>query len=382
MAKILIINYEFPPLGGGGGRVSLNLAKGFQAEGYRVDVLTSRYGGLPTYENVNGIHVYRVLVLGRRKKQTATFFSMFTFLLSGCLRGIILCRKNQYVFINTHFVLPTGPLGFVLSTLFQIPDILSIHGGDIYDPSKKSSPHKNRLLGIVVRFLLRRADRVVAQSQNTKQNAIQYYNPGREIHVIPLSYEPFCFSAVSRRELGLSENKRYLVSVGRVVKRKGFDYLIKSLELLDEDVELLLIGDGGERAVLQDLAKTMGLSHRIQFVGDVSEEEKFQYLANADIYVLSSLHEGFGIVLQEAMQVGLPIVSTNYGGQVDLIINQVNGLLVEPENAVALAEAIKQLLRDENLYKKISYNNVEKVREFRPETIIHEHLKLIKDRAV
>jgi glycosyltransferase involved in cell wall biosynthesis len=378
MKRILILNYEFPPLGGGGGRVSFALGKGFQEEGYAVDVITSRYGGLPRNENVEGINVHRVKILGRKKKQIASFLSMLTFLISGSLCGIRLCRKNDYTFINTHFVLPTGPLGFALSTLFQIPDILSLHGGDIYDPSKKSSPHQNGLLRRVVRFLLRRADQVVAQSQNTKQNAFQYYEPGREIQVVPLSYEPFCFSSVSRRELGLIEDRRYIISVGRIVKRKGFDYLIKSLALLDEDVELLLIGDGVERDALQNLAKHLKIYHRIHFAGDVSEQKKFQYLSNADLYVLSSLHEGFGIVLQEAMQVGLPIVSTNYGGQIDIITNQVNGLLVEPENVNVLAEAIKQLLRDVNLYKKISSNNIEKVKEFRPDTIIRKYLQLIE----
>lgn len=151
MRKLLILNYEYPPLGGGG-RVSHSLAKGFTTKGYHVDVITSKFGELPRFEIVDGIHIYRVPIRGREKLQTATFSSMFSFLFTAFLQGLILCTKNKYQFINTHFVLPTGPLGFVLSKLFQIKNILSIHGGDIYDPSKKRSPHNRWLLQKVIHF--------------------------------------------------------------------------------------------------------------------------------------------------------------------------------------------------------------------------------------
>ncbi|HHG85201.1 MAG TPA: hypothetical protein ENJ82_10690, partial [Bacteroidetes bacterium] len=88
MAKILILNYEFPPLGGGGGRVSISLGKGFLEQGYEVDVITSMYDGLLRNENVEGINVHRVTIFGRKKKQTASFLSMLTFLISGSLCGI------------------------------------------------------------------------------------------------------------------------------------------------------------------------------------------------------------------------------------------------------------------------------------------------------
>ena len=378
MAKILILNYEFPPLGGGGGRVSISLGKGFLEQGYEVDVITSMYDGLLRNENVEGINVHRVTIFGRKKKQTASFLSMLTFLISGSLCGIRLCRKNNYAFINTHFVLPTGPLGFFLSKLFRIKNILSLLGGDIYDPSKKSSPHNSFYMRLVVRNLLNQADRVVALSSDIRKNAVRFYKPEKGITVITNSYEPFVFESVPRISLGLQENNRYLISIGRVVPRKGFDYLIKSLALLDNDVELLIIGDGTEKEALTALSRELGLSERVHLLGEVSEEEKFQYLSNADIYVLSSLHEGLGIVLQEAMQVGLPIVATNYGGQVDLIEDKVNGLLVEPRNEMALAEVIGQLLVTTELYKEISSNNTEKLKEFRTAVIIRKYLELIQ----
>ncbi len=137
---------------------------------------------------------------------------------------------------------------------------------------------------------------------------IRFYKPKREIHIIPLSYEPYLFLPKYKSELGLDANKVYLISIGRIVKRKGFDYLIRSLKLLNENIVLLIIGDGAGINKLIQLVYRLNLHNRVKFLGDVSEELKFQYLANSDLYILSSLHEGFGIVLQEAMQVGLPIV--------------------------------------------------------------------------
>jgi len=377
MKKLLILNYEYPPLGGGGGRVSHSLAKGFKQKGYKVDVITSKFDGLPNFETVDGIQIHRVAIWGRKRKQTATFLSMFSFLITAFYSGLKLCGKNQYSFINTHFVLPTGPLGFLLSKLFHLKNILSIHGGDIYDPSKKSSPHNSFYLRWTVKFLLNQSDQIVAQSSNTKQNANKYYKPKKEINIIPLSYVPFKFNPISRMELALKKDMSYLISVGRIVSRKGFDYLIRSLEFLDDDVELLIVGDGKKKAYLYELARKLQLIDRVHFLGEISEELKFQYLSNSDIYVLSSLHEGFGIVLQEAMQVGLPIVSTNNGGQVDIVKHRVNGLLVEACDAEALATAIKELLMDKKLYRCISLNNVEALKEFNTDNIISSYLELI-----
>jgi len=377
--KILMLNYEFPPLGGGGGVASYKLAKGFIQNGYQVDYITSRHKGFKKkFEVVDGINIYRVKVLGRKDLQTATMISMISYPLAGLWQGIRLCKKNKYDFINTQFVVPTGPLGYLLSKIFKIKNVLSIHGGDIYDPSKKNSPHKHCHLRIVVKFLLNQAGQIVAQSSNTKNNAIKYYKPKKEIKIIPLPYEKIEFQKVSREKLGLNKNKKYIIGIGRLVKRKGFEYFIRALAMLDNNIEGIIIGDGPEKQNLLNLAKKLKVENRIKFLGFVSEEKKFQYLDSSDIYVLSSLHEGFGIVLQEAMQVGLPIVSTNNGGQVDFVKDRKNGLLAEPRNFKELAEKIKELLSNDELREKISKQNLNDVNNFNLNNIARQYLSLLK----
>jgi glycosyltransferase involved in cell wall biosynthesis len=93
--------------------------------------------------------------------------------------------------------------------------------------------------------------------------------------------------------------------------------------------------------------------------------------------VLSSLHEGFGIVLQEAMQVGLPIVATNNGGQVDFVKEGENGFLVEPKNSKLIAQKIKEIIKNDNLKNKISQKNKKNIDKFGIKEIAKDYLKLI-----
>src|SRR5208337_5447176 len=100
-------------------------------------------------------------------RDAATFCSMLSYLITGFVKGCSLILKNRYDVINTHFAIPSGPLGYILGKMFKIPNVLSLHGGDIYDPSKKLSPHNNFFFRRLVRFVLNSADRIVAQSNNT-----------------------------------------------------------------------------------------------------------------------------------------------------------------------------------------------------------------------
>lgn len=375
--RILLLNYEYPPLGGGGGVAMKCLAEGFVAAGHQVDVITSGYKGLPAEEQVGGVAIYRVKTVGRKGSATATWLAMASFLFFGFIKGIRLCRKQSYDLLNTHFVLPTGPLGYILSRLFRFPNILSIHGGDIYDPSKKHSPHRHWYYRRIIAFLLKKADVVVAQSENTKENAKAYYAAQESIPVIPLPYKPEKYPDRSRSALGLVEEQTYLIAVGRMVIRKGFHCLLESLIHLPETVSLILVGDGPERKTLEQRAVALGIQQRVVFCGRVSEEKKYQFLRAADIYVLSSLHEGFGIVLQEAMHAGLPIVATNIGGQMDMLEHEQNALLIPVQDATAIAQAVQRVQSDAALRVALCESHTQSVASWSPQRITQQYLNLV-----
>ena len=178
--------------------------------------------------------------------------------------------------------------------------------------------------------------------------------------------------------MGLGRDNIYLISVGRMVKRKGYDTLLRALaKIKDEKVKLIILGEGPERENLDRIIVEESLQERVILPGFVTEEQKFQYLSCSDIYVLSSVHEGFGIVLQEAMQVGLPIVATNYGGQVDLIEDGVNGLLVEHCSVDALVDGIQRLLSDRALMSQMKQDNLEKIKEFHAGVIAEQYIDCV-----
>src|SRR5690606_33213702 len=147
---------------GGGGVVMAALARHL-ARKHEVTVLTSRAGELPPVADDEGVRVIRVPVFFRKELAVANFPSMFAYLPSGFARGMSLGRASAFDVINTHFVVPTGPLGHALSRTHRIPNVLSVHGGDLFDPSKSSSPHRHAPMRAAVRWLLRRADAVVGQ---------------------------------------------------------------------------------------------------------------------------------------------------------------------------------------------------------------------------
>lgn len=377
--KILIINYEYPPLGGGGGVATHDLALEWAKHG-QVDVLTSWFQGLPFYEEIEGIRVHRVRILFRKSRDVASFLSMLSYLPFGFFKGFSLCKKNHYNVINTHFAVPSGPLGYVLGKLFHIPNVLSLHGGDIYDPSKKLSPYRNVFFRNVVRFILNRADRVVAQSSNTRDNAVKYFSPRKEIGIIPLAFHPPSLTETARNELGLKDGDFLLITIGRIIKRKAIDTMVSALgKIPDDRVKLLIAGDGPEKEHIASLARRLNIEKRVIFLGYVSDENKYRFISVSDLFISTSLHEGFGIVFMEAMYCGLPIICTNHGGQVDFLAHEKNALLMDVGDVDACAGYIRRFIEEPALYRACSENNRKKVRDFYAEAVAGRYLSLFRE---
>ncbi|HEY6823373.1 MAG TPA: glycosyltransferase family 4 protein [Steroidobacteraceae bacterium] len=339
----MFCNYEYPPLGGGGGVVMAALARTL-ARRHEVTVLTSRMAGLPAVSMDEGATVVRVPVLFRRQLAVANLPSMLAYLPSGLWRGLQLGRERRFDVINTHFALPSGPVGDWLSNRLAVPNVLSVHGGDLFDPSKKMSPHRHAVLRAVVARLLRRADVVVAQSQDTASNVARIYGVDRSVELIPLGIDrpPRHEGGAQRAEFDLPANAFVLVTAGRIVARKACTQLIDTLGAVSGAV-LLVVGDGPEAAALMRRAVECNVADRVRMLGYVTDAVKYRAYQVADVFVSTSQHEGFGLVFLEAMAFGLPIVCYDRGGQTDFLTSPSTGAVVPLNDLGAFNEAVRSL---------------------------------------
>ena len=155
--------------------------------------------------------------------------------------------------------------------------------------------------------------------------------------------------------------------------------LVRALKHLSEEIHLLLIGDGPLDAVLRTMASEMGVAQRVHMLGYKKREEIYSLLRKSHCFVLSSIHEGLGIVVQEAMDAGLPVVSTDNGGQVDLIKQGRNGLLVKIGDDKALAVAIQTVYRDRTLAETMGRNNLADIRSLYIENNSKLYLELFRE---
>lgn len=341
--NILTFNYEYPPVGGGGGVVHALIAEEL-ARRHRVVVVTSRVGKLATQEVVNGVEVHRVPVIGRSDPAAAPVISMLAYPPSAWLAATRLIRRERFDVVNGHFAIPTGPVSLPAARLAHVPHILSLHGGDIYDPSKRLSPHRFAVLRYTVTRVLRWSDVVIAQSTNTRDNVYRYYPYRGAVEIVPLGIRIPAVTPAPRSSLGLPEGVFLLVTVGRLVPRKAVDELLRILARPGfQSLHLAVIGAGPELSPLQALAGQLRLGSRVHFLGRLSEEAKWQVLMASNAYASTTMHEGFGLVYVEAMAAGLPVVTYDNGGQTDFLADGVTGRLVSAGHQDDMADALAAL---------------------------------------
>ena len=349
MIRLLIICYEYPPFSGGGGIAVQGIAREL-ARRHAVHVLTGAARGEPAETQDGGIRVFRAPGWPRRQASHSSFASMVGFWPFGTFYGYTLLKRCTYDLINTWFAVPSGPTGVHLAAAAGVPHVLTLAGGDIYDPVKRYTPDKSRLLAAVVRRVLRAADMRVAVSSDLARRAVTLYGCPPPLEVISLGLAPAVLSGAGwpdRRALGLDPDAVYVVSLARFVRRKNLTALVEACAAVGSDkVRLLLLGDGPERQPLEQLAKELGFGSRIQFRGFVDEAEKQALLRASDIFALPSLHEAFGLVYLEAMQAGLPIIATRPGGQEDFLEDGLTAHLVEAGDPAALVGALARLAGD------------------------------------
>ena len=363
--RILVLNYEYPPLGGGAAVATAALAHGLMERGVAVDVVTAgaepgveRHTADPSPEasDEGSLTVYRVR--SRRSGVHQAGMGGAASYLVGALPVIRrLLRVHKYDVVHVFFSLPTGSL-LPFLPLRETPVVVSLRGSDVpgYDPHNSSLQHAHRLLIPLTRWIWRRADRVVAVCESLGQLALRSW-PDLRYTVVPNGVDLTLFHPADPDNRRPSRKIRCL-AVARLTERKGVGDLLRSLALLERGrFELEIVGGGADEQVLRDLAARLGVARDVRFLGPLSRAMVAERYREADLFTLPSSAEAFGNVFAEALASGLPIVGSATGGIPDLVEHGSNSLLVPPGDVRALARAIRYLADDPELRTEMSIRN-------------------------
>jgi glycosyltransferase involved in cell wall biosynthesis len=352
-SRLLLINYEYPPLGGGAGNATAHLAREFTFLGAEVMVLTSGFRGLPRQETSAGFSVKRIPTI-RRHIDRCIPVEMLTFMMSASLAGLRLTRNWRPDFTIAFFGIPCGPVAHTLKTIYGIPYILSLRGGDVpgFQPYDLALYH--RLMKPAIRFLWRQADCVVANSRGLSLLAHRTV-PDLTIHIVPNGVDVQKFRPAG----SLDRNGPVrLLYVGRLTYQKGVDVFIQALNRLDSKIQFQveIVGDGNARPPLERMVQRFGLVDRLHFTGWLNRAEIPQRYQQADIFVLPSRDEGMANVILEAMASGLPVIATSIAGNRELVQHGKNGLLVRPDDPEQLADALLELINESELRQHMGFS--------------------------
>jgi glycosyltransferase involved in cell wall biosynthesis len=261
-------------------------------------------------------------------------------------------RKFDFDLISAHTVYPDGFAGVLLGAYLKKPVIVSARGSDI------NVLHKLPLIRRLLRFTLARANAIIAVADKLKRTMVELGIPESKITTIANGVNSKIFHPISqemaRKRLKLP-NKRIILSVGNLTSNKGFDLLIKSVEILRSqfgrrDIHLAIVGDGVGRTALAKMIRSMDLDGEISLVGSVNHSELPLWYSAADVFCLASKDEGWPNVIMESLACGTPVVATRVGGIPEIIDSKEIGYLVkrdESEIARAIQDSLQKAWRTE-----------------------------------
>ena len=294
------------------------------------------------YEEQQGVQVYfpRFFSIPGLLKSYDGFFMAL-----GSLPTLFKLRK-QFNIIDAHFAYPDGYAATLLGQWLKIPVTITLRGTEV--PLSKMPERKTRMLAA-----LKNATRVFSVSDSLKQLVVSLGADSDKIRVIGNGIDVAKFyplaKTVARAELAIPKNAKVLVSVGALVDRKGFHRVIEILPTLaakyPELIYLIVGGDSPEgyiRERLEQQVKTLGLEKNVRFLGAYPSEQLKLPLSAADLFVLATANEGWANVFLEAMACGLPVITTEVGGNIEVVNAPELGTVVPFGDSAALLAALLQ----------------------------------------
>jgi phosphatidylinositol alpha-1,6-mannosyltransferase len=343
--RVLLLTPDFPPAPGGIQLLMHRLATNMTI----TDPVVVAPGGKGSaeFDRVSPVSVHRVRVLPVNHRANILWLN------AAALQ--IASRARPDVVLSAHIV--TSPAANMISRRLGVPFVQYVHANEVGARLR------------LARFALTRCAAAIVVSRHTAELSERAGASPAIIHRIPPGVDLPDRQTVSRSA------RPTIITVARLEDSyKGHDMVIRALPLIRvrvPDVQWIVIGSGPRCEQLVQLAEIYGVSDCVQFLGTVSDQERDAWLERADVFAMPSRvpgdglgGEGFGIVYMEASWRGLPVVAGDRGGAVDAVADGQTGVLVDATDAVAVAEALTDLLLDPELARRLGQQGTERAKEF------------------
>lgn len=366
--NLLMINYEFPPIGGGGANANRYLLKEFSKnKKLKIDLVTSsETANYYTEIFSDNITIHRLNV-GKKRLHYWTEMEIVRFLYrsSGYVNSLI--KEKRYHLSHSFFAFPSGYISYRHRK--EVPYIVSLRGSDVPGFNKRFSL-QYLFLAPLFKRIWNGAEAVIANSRELKALALNTA-PELSVGVIYNGIDTDEFAPLDRsNRSGLT-----VLCVARLIQRKGIDHLIRAFPAVVKaapNARLVIAGEGNMEAELKGLASELGIADRIVFRGYVRHDDLPELYRDADVFVLPSLWEGMSNTLLEAISAGLPVVVTDTGGTAELIRD--NGMVVPKEDSEAISEAVIRLLGDNGLRDGMGSRSREIALEFSWQKVAEQYM--------
>lgn len=342
--RILTLCYEYPPIGGGGGRVAQAVAEGLVERGHEVRVQTAALGVRSTHETSRGVAIRRTAT-GRRRADTCAVYEMGLYVAASLLPVLVQCRDWQPQVLHAHFAMPTGLLAYAVHRLTGIPYVLTAHLGDVPGGVPEQTDRLFRWIAPLARRVWSSAAAATAVSGFVQELAEQsYHRPvSRIVNGIDLAGRPPIES------LAIGPPRR-LLFLGRFNPQKNAPLLIDALAQLDSPAwQLTMIGAGPDLPEVRARIERHGLQSRVHLAGWQSSAEVARALAQSDILCLPSSSEGMPVAAVEALKFGLAIAASDIPGVRDVVSPGENGLTAPAGDACAYTNVLRAMMRPDPL---------------------------------
>jgi glycosyltransferase involved in cell wall biosynthesis len=351
MANFLLINYEYPPIGGGAASAARNIALALREHGHSVAVLTSAFEELCGNSNENGIEVVRIPV-GRKERHQASLLQMARFVMGA--NRIVLKVASSYSVdrVIGFFSIPSGIVAWWLNRRSKVPYVISLRGGDV--PGTEPSLRLwYWMLAPLRRRVLRDAISVTAPASGLQE--LSEKCDRIPVSVIPNGINTSFYRPGKQRDM----TEIVLLSVGRLHPQKSPIRILEIVRTIRETGGLparaVVIGDGPERSRVEQYVREHQLSAVVRFTGWLDREEVALAYRSATFLVQLSTYEGLSNVILEALASGLPVVASRIPGNLDLVLDQENGLLFSiDESCEVIAAEIVRLWKSPARWQRMS----------------------------